>query len=136
MKHDDELTLFDESGAPTIGASFDGPAFEPTKDQVRLNGQIRRVWQVMSDGNWRSVNQICKLTGDPAPSVLAQLGHLRKAKFGAYLVERRRATESGLYEYRVGGKGEGTPMTKRCVGCEERDAEIMRLQMIIESRVH
>lgn len=131
----ENLSFFDQTppDAPDV-AHFDGDDYVSLRDDKRLSGQIRRVWQVMSDGNWRSVNAICKLTGDPAPSVLAQLGHLRKEKFGEYLVERRRASESGLYEYRLGGKGEDTAQHRFCNGCVARDAEILRLQMVIESR--
>ncbi len=132
---EESISLFDQEplSAPER-AHFDGDDYNPFRDDARLTGQIRRVWAVMRDGNWRTVNEICRLTGDPAPSVLAQLGHLRKEKFGAYLVDRRRVTETGLYEYRVGGKGEGTPMRRHCQGCVVRDAEIARLQAIIESR--
>ena len=132
MTMTEDFLLFDPD-RPNL-ARFDGPDCDAI-DQARLTGQIERVWRVMSDHQWRTVNQICRSTGDPAPSVLAQLGHLRKAKFGAFLVERRRATDTGLYEYRVGEKGEGTPQHKRCLGCESRDAEIERLQRIIASRV-
>lgn len=54
----------------------------------------------MSDGVWRTLDQISEVTGDPPASVSAQLRHLRKPRFGAYLVEKRYVSR-GLFEYRV-----------------------------------
>jgi hypothetical protein len=99
-------------------AKFDGQTYDPAQDKERLTSQLRRVWQVMSDGNWWTVAQIQRLTGDPSQSVQARLRDLRKDKFGSYLVETRRVTKSGLYEYRVGSKGEGTPEPRECARCK------------------
>ena len=104
-------TLFDD---PPNEARFDGP--EP--DAQRLTGQILRTWKVMSDHKWRTVKEIAQITRDPENSVQAQLRHLRKLNFGAYLVDRRKRSEKGLYEYRVGMKGEGTPQHQQCESCE------------------
>jgi hypothetical protein len=84
---------------------FDGPAYEPDYDRPRLTGQIRRVFDLMADHRWRTLQEICTMTGDPAASVSAQLRHLRKRRFGGYLVERRRRghRSAGLWEYRVTG---------------------------------
>ena len=124
-------TLFDQ---PPDVARFDGP--EP--DEPRLTGQIERVWNVarnrVSNGGWFTVDYIVQRTGFPANSVQAQLRNLRKARFGAYLVERRRSAE-GLYEYRVGNKGEGIPQHSRCNHCEVLEAEIERLQGLLASRM-
>jgi hypothetical protein len=127
-------TLFDQplvTEPPLESVKFDGPAFDDLKDAARLTGQIARVWDVMKDGRWRTVEQIVSLTGDPANSVQAQLRHLRKPRFGSYLVERRRVTENGLWQYRVGGRGEGVPKHATCAHCPELEAEIDRLQRII-----
>ena len=82
---------------------FNGPAYDPTFDQERLTGQIARIYELMSDGEWRTLSEIAAETGDPQASISAQLRHLRKPRFGAFIVERQsrgdRAT--GLYEYRV-----------------------------------
>lgn len=120
-----EPTLFD---VPPVGprtAEFDGAVYEAPKDKDRLTGQIKAIWQVMSDGNWRTVSQIVRLTGSPANSVQAQLRNLRKERFGAYLVERRRTTDSGLYEWRLGGRGEGSPTAKRCKNCEVLETRLV-----------
>ncbi|MFW6103130.1 MAG: hypothetical protein ACOC7M_02410 [Chloroflexota bacterium] len=82
---------------------FDGPAYVPEHDQVRLTGQIRRIFRLMKDGQWRTLNEISGATGDPHASVSAQLRHLRKSRFGSHTVERRRrnSPKEGLYEYRL-----------------------------------
>ncbi len=82
---------------------FDGPAYEPEFDQARLTGQILRIQTLMSDGQWRTLGEIEAATGDPQASVSAQLRHLRKARFGAHVVERRHRGDraAGLWEYRL-----------------------------------
>ena len=77
---------------------FDGPAYDPARDQVRLSGQIERVFNLMRDGKWRTLGEISAATGDPESSISAQLRHLRKARFGAHTVNRRHV-ENGLFEY-------------------------------------
>lgn len=84
---------------------FDGADYTPSEDYKRLNSQLKDIYKFMSDGEWRTVEKIVQGTNYPANSVQAQLRNLRKERFGAYLVERRRVTTSGLYEYRVGEKG-------------------------------
>ena len=80
---------------------FNGPEFNPASDAKRLTGQIKRVHDFMIDGRWRTLNEISAVTGDPEASISAQLRHLRKARFGAFVVERQpRGDRSiGLYEY-------------------------------------
>ena len=86
-----------------VGADFDGPAYQRDADHARLTGQLLRVWETMIDHRWRTLQDLADLTGDPPASVSAQLRHLRKAKFGSYIVERRAKGERhrGLYEYRL-----------------------------------
>jgi len=85
---------------PTYGAPFDAAEYVPSRDDVRLSGQLKRVFEVMQDGAWRTVAAVAKVTGDPENSIKAQLRHLRKEKFGAYQVEKR-YIGTGLWEYRV-----------------------------------
>ena len=79
---------------------FDGADYDRSRDDVRLTGQILRVWECVSDGGWRTLKDIAQATGDPEASVSAQLRHLRKPRFGGYTVERE-YINNGLYKYRV-----------------------------------
>jgi hypothetical protein len=110
MKHDPpsgQLGLFDERPIPrrrrTLAPKafrFNGSDYDQARDSVRLTGQILRVWNVMVDGRWRTLEQISALTRDPPASVSAQLRHLRKKRFGEHQVEKRNRG-NGLFEYRV-----------------------------------
>lgn len=82
---------------------FNGPEYQPELDFVRLTGQIERIRNIMMDGKWRTLSDIECLTGDPAASISAQLRHLRKPRFGGYVVDKRRRgnRRAGLFEYRV-----------------------------------
>jgi len=84
--------------------AFDGSDYDPALDQARLTGQLRRVYDVMADGQWRTLRELEVATGDPTTSISAQLRHLRKRRFGAHVVEKRRRGEAkrGLWEYRLG----------------------------------
>lgn len=79
---------------------FDGSDYQPLRDDIRLTGQLLRIWSVVCDQQWRTLDQISAATGDPQASISAQLRHLRKDRFGAHTVEKIHLGE-GLYKYRV-----------------------------------
>lgn len=79
---------------------FDGPAYVPERDDVRLTDQLARVWQVMKTSQWYTLRQIAVATGDPEASISAQLRHLRKPRFGSHTVERN-YVGNGLHAYRL-----------------------------------
>lgn len=95
-------------------ATMPGPDLT-ADDQARLTTQLERIERLMSDHCWRTVDEIVAVTGDPAPSVQAQLRHLRKVEFGSYVVDRRHRGDpsDGLYEYMVGDKGAGQPVHRQ-----------------------
>ena len=82
---------------------FNGPDYDPKYDQKRLTGQIKRVYDLMIDGRWRTLGEIAQETHDPEASISAQLRHLRKPRFGSHLVDKRRRGDEkrGLYEYKL-----------------------------------
>lgn len=82
---------------------FNGPEYIPAVDDKRLTGQILRVFDAMSDGEWRTLGEIQSITGDPQASISAQLRHLRKKRFGEHTVNRRARgdRERGLFEYQL-----------------------------------
>ena len=79
---------------------FNGADYNPDRDDIRLTGQLRRIWEIVIDGRWYTLKDISIRTGDPEPSISAQLRHLRKPRFGGYIVEREYIA-NGLYKYRV-----------------------------------
>lgn len=82
---------------------FDGATYDPDEDDERLSGQLLRIYDVVKDGDWRTLGEIEAATGEPQASISAQLRHLRKPKFGAHVVNKRPrgARKAGLYEYQV-----------------------------------
>jgi hypothetical protein len=84
-------------------AHFNGPEYDPKFDHVRLTGQIKRIYDLMQDGTWRTLDEIHRGTGDPHASISAQLRHLRKPRFGSHIVDRRARGDrsNGLYEYQL-----------------------------------
>ena len=82
---------------------FNGPAYDPGLDYIRLTKQINRIFQTMQDGKWRTLREIANITNDPESSISAQLRHLRKERFGSHTVNRRRRGEPkiGLHEYQL-----------------------------------
>jgi hypothetical protein len=91
---------------------FDGSDYDPALDGARLTTQHARIKALMLDCQWRTLGEIARKTGDPEASILAQLGHLRKERFGGYLVAKRRRgnAKRGLWEYRIAGRL-GEPQT-------------------------
>jgi len=89
-----DLPVRFDSGVPLTAA-----------DHVRLGAQLRRVLDVMGDGDWWSVpairHRIAAVTGilDPEPSISAQIRNAKKAKHGGHVIERRRVHNT--YEFRL-----------------------------------
>ena len=79
---------------------FNGQDYQPLRDDIRLTGQLLRIWGVVRRGDWLSLDRIATLTGDPQASISAQLRHLRKRRFGSHEVEKKHVG-AGLYLYRV-----------------------------------
>jgi len=101
---------WEESGGDPLvppGPDFDGETYDPAQDKLRLATQLDRVRELMRDGKWRTLAEISaavSVPGAPSPeaSTSARLRDLRKPKFGAYTVERRRVARArGLWEYRM-----------------------------------
>jgi len=82
--------------------AFDGATFDAQKDYVRLKGQLAAVYEVMSDGCWRTLSEIKNLVGGSEAGISARLRDLRKQKFGSHRVNRRRREHAnGLWEYQL-----------------------------------
>lgn len=98
--------MADRQKAPELdfsSARFDGSDYIPVFDDTRLRGQIRRVYDLMKDGKFRTLSEIERITGDPQASISAQLRHLRKERFGGHEVNKRpRGSRfNGLFEYQL-----------------------------------
>jgi len=80
---------------------YDGSNYVPEFDRTRLSGQMKSIFYVMKDGEWRTLNEIAMITGFGEASISAQLRNLRKEKFGSHVVDKRRRGEKGkgLWEY-------------------------------------
>ena len=82
---------------------FDGPDVDAVLDEGRLDRQYDAVFGLMRDGQWRTLAEISAATGAPESSVSARLRDMRKVRFGAHVVNRRRRGDGqrGLWEYQV-----------------------------------
>lgn len=96
----EQWSFLDEDGSILDGYR-DGATFDPDIDTERLNKQMRRVWDAMRDGRWRTLAEIAECTGDPEASISARLRDFRKPRFGQMAVNRRRRSDAGLYEYQL-----------------------------------
>lgn len=97
----DQLRMFGEHGR--MLPEFDGATYSRPHDKERLTGQIEKVFNLIKDGQWRTLTEISDATGQPQASVSTRLRDFRKARFGAHTVEKRPRGErnKGLYEYRI-----------------------------------
>ena len=102
LTHHENCVCFSGSERRT-STRFNGSDYDGIWDSERLTVQHQRIRTLMLDGEWRTLSAIETLTGDPQASISAQLRHLRKPRFGAFIVQKqiRGDRASGLYEYRV-----------------------------------
>jgi len=100
--HNPQIATHRPEPIPGAQASlrFNGPEYEPARDQKRLTGQAERIFNLMADGKWRSLAQISEATGDPQQSVSAHLRHFRKERFGAHTINRIHV-DGGLFHYQL-----------------------------------
>lgn len=80
--------------------TFDGLTYNPKRDRPRLSKQYASVFELMSDGHFRTLRQIAELTNAPESSISARLRDMRKPRNGRHTVEREYAGE-GLWYYRL-----------------------------------
>ena len=87
---------------------FDGSDYNKDLDVDRLTDQYHRIFNLMSDGKWRTLFEIEFILGYPQASISAQLRHMRKPRFGAHIVRKQRVKgreTQGLFEYQLSVKG-------------------------------
>lgn len=80
-------------------AQIHGSDYKPERDRARLTGQLEKIYELMKDGKWRTLEEVAKKTGAPSPSVSAQMRTLRKEPF--YMTVEKRHVGGGLYEYSI-----------------------------------
>lgn len=79
----------------------DGATYDHDKDGKRLGEQHRAVFDLMRDGQWRTLSEIEDATGHPQASISARLRDFRKARFGGHEVNRRRRADAGTWQYQL-----------------------------------
>lgn len=85
----------------TLTAVFDGATISEDPDApARLTGQLRRVFDAVSDGQWWTLSALVATCGGKEQAVSARLRDLRKERMGGWLVDRRLAAP-GVFEYRL-----------------------------------
>jgi hypothetical protein len=78
-----------------------GPAYDEAKDGKRIKKQHEVIRDFMlGNTNWFTLSELGSLLRYPEASISAQLRHLRKERFGSYLVDKRRRTV-GTWEYHI-----------------------------------
>jgi len=80
-----------------------GPVYSEAIDGSRIKRQheVIRDFLLLYWMHWFTLKYLSRMFGYPEDSVSAQLRHLRKPKFGSYIVEKRRRAGEGTWEYRV-----------------------------------
>jgi hypothetical protein len=85
---------------------FSGESFSEERDRPRLIGQLGDVFDLMKDGQWRTLTEIATAAHCPEQSAGSRLRDFRKTMFGAHQVFRRPVEgRPGLYEYRLLPRG-------------------------------
>jgi len=88
-----------------------GPAFAARHDRARLRSKQTRVrdYMLASNSRFQTLEEIKSILevrfGErfPAPSLSAFLRHLRKSRFGSYVLEKRHRVDASLvlWEYKL-----------------------------------
>jgi len=76
--------------------AFDGKTYQASRDYERLHGQLKAVFDLMSDQRWRTLSDIGTAVEGSEASLSARLRDLRKQKYGAHEVQRE-SVGGGLF---------------------------------------
>lgn len=95
---------------------FDGPVHK--SEEGRLKKQHETIRDILFGGQWLTLKELSQMTGYPEASISAQLRHLRKERFGAFIIEKRRVDglASGLWEYHLSGR---QPVAAKNIGIQD-----------------
>jgi hypothetical protein len=83
---------------------FGGVTYDAKRDSSRLSGALARVYWLMLDDAWRTIEEIARECGCSEAGASARLRDLRKEKFRERYPNRevqRRNVGGGLWEYRL-----------------------------------
>lgn len=86
--------------SPPRETAFDGRTYDARRDYERLNGQLKAVFDVMKDGEWRTLKELAALVEGSEAALSARLRDLRKERYGAHDVKREHV-EDGVWAYRL-----------------------------------
>ena len=80
---------------------FNGKNYEPlVAGYSKLTGKTLEVYELMKDGKFRTLADIEKATKIMQTTISATLRHLRKQKYGAHKLNKRRSIGK-QYEYQL-----------------------------------
>ena len=83
----------------TDKAHFSGPFIDPKKDDRRLTGQLKAVWDILQDRKPHTLPELQECLGlTMTTSISARIRDLRKKEFGSHDVLTERVSK-GLYRY-------------------------------------
>jgi hypothetical protein len=83
---------------------FGGSTYDEARDGERLRGALARVYDLMRDGQWRTIADIAALCECSEAGASARLRDLRKDRFRERYPNRgveRQCIGAGLWRYRV-----------------------------------
>jgi len=88
---------------------FHGPDYVPELDEIRLTGQMLRVFEYMRNSKWKTLHEIADAINEPEASISAQLRNLKKdghnkqnVNYGGHDIPRRIREGSGrTWEYKL-----------------------------------
>lgn len=89
-----------------FAVEFKGGTFNPSLDSERLNGQQKRVHDVMLDAGWLTLREIADRADCPEASASARFRDFRNDEYLTqfFISESRRlpgADRSGIWQYRL-----------------------------------
>ena len=85
--------------------NFDGETYDEELDGERMTTQLELVREIMSDQGWHRILEVANRVDCSESGAAARIRDLRKEKFGAWNIVRRRVAHgNGLHEYRWNGE--------------------------------
>ena len=82
---------------------FHGESYDTQLDYERLTSLLGRVFTLMEDGEWRTLDQIQGMTGGSTQGISMRLRDYRSSRCGSHTLFKRRTGDpkAGVWEYQL-----------------------------------
>ena len=79
---------------------FHGPDITEEENK-KMSAAMLRVFSLMKDGQWRTLENLMNVIGSPTQSIAIYLRAFREKRYGGHIVNKRKVGKGRIFEYQL-----------------------------------